>query len=73
MRNFTDTVDDADLIQRPQIWRKAAMHTQHAAIDQCTKRQVIKNFSAVTPRICVAILALTFVVEPIHLRTRRPL
>jgi hypothetical protein len=43
------------------------MHTQHPAVHQRRQREIIKNFRAIPPSVCISILSLAFVVEPVHL------
>jgi hypothetical protein len=43
------------------------MHTKYPPIHNSAQREVIKHIAAVPPHVPAAILALTLVVEPIHL------
>ena len=67
MRDLAHTVDDADLVQRAQVGREAAVDAEDAAIDGCAEREVVKHLSAVPPRVGVTILALALVIEPVDL------
>lgn len=47
------------------------MHAEHPPVDDGRECEVVKDVSAVSPRICVAVLALALIEEPIHLRKVR--
>jgi len=42
------------------------VNTENAAFDDCANSEVVKNFSAVLPRVCIAILAQDFIVETVN-------
>jgi hypothetical protein len=44
------------------------MDAKYAAIYDGTQRKIIEDFAAPAPHVAAAVLALTFVVEPVYLR-----
>ena len=43
------------------------MNAQHPPIDDSCQVEVVENLTAALPDICIAILPLTFIIEPIDL------
>lgn len=67
MGNLYPPVDSAYLIDSLDLWRKSTVNTKHLSIDDCSERQVIEYFCAVFPGVGVAILAIDFIEESVHL------
>lgn len=67
MRHFLCTCNDADLIQRSDVWTQTTVDAKHPTINDGGKIQVIEDLTATLPNVGVAILALTFVVEAVNL------
>lgn len=58
----------AYLINTLEIRTETSMNTEHPAVNDRAEREVIKHFAAPAPDIAASVLALAFVVEPVHLR-----
>jgi len=68
VRHFLLAVDRAYLVYARQVRAQAAMHTEHASVDNGAEREVVEDLAAVAPDVRGAVLALAFVVEAVHLR-----
>jgi hypothetical protein len=56
------------LVDSLQHGAQAAMDAENAAVDDGAQREIIKDFATPAPHVAAAILALTLVVESVHLR-----
>ena len=68
VRHLLLAVDDADLVQRVDGRAQAAVHGEHAVLDDRRQRQVVKHLGAVPPHVDRAVLAQALVVKAVHLR-----
>lgn len=67
VRDLNSPVDGSDLVDGLDLWGEAAVDAQDLAVNDCSQRQIIKYFSAVFPRVGVAILSVDLVEEAVHL------
>lgn len=65
MRNLNSSFKESDLVERLDIGGKSSMNTEDTAFNHCTDAEVIENFSAVLPGVCVAVLPDDFVVKTV--------
>ena len=68
MRNLLVSLDQPDLIQRPDLWGQTTVDTEDLAVDEGRNREKIKDFATIFPDIAVPVLVLTLVVEPVDLQ-----
>ena len=55
------------LVYGLQRGAEAAVHAEHAAVDDGAEREVVEDLAAPAPHVRGAVLALTFVVEAVYL------
>ena len=67
MRHFLLAVDLSDFVERGDARAQTSMHAENAFVNDGSKGQEIKNFSAVAPYIHGPVLAEAFVVEAVDL------
>ena len=68
VRNLLVSLDQPDLIQRPDLWGQTTVDTEDLTIDEGRNREKIKYFATIFPDIAVPVLVLTLVVEPVDLQ-----
>ena len=57
MRNFAESVDNLDLVNRVDRRRQATMHAKDLVVDDDRERQEIEHVGEVVPDVGVAVLA----------------
>lgn len=67
VRNLLGSGDDPDLINSPDLRTEAAVHTQNGPIDNGSEDKEVEYLAASLPHRGVAILCLTFLIEPVDL------
>lgn len=67
VRNLLGSGDDPDLINSPDLRAEATVHTQNGPIHNGSEDKEVENLAACLPNRGVAILCLTFLVEPVNL------
>lgn len=67
VRNLLGSGDDPDLINSPDLGAEATVHTQNGPIHNGGKDEEVEHLAACLPNRGVAVLCLTFFVEPIDL------
>lgn len=68
MRNLLSSGDNPDLIDGPDLGAETAVDTKDGAVHNRSENQEIKHLATCLPNRCVAVLCLTFLVEPVYLR-----
>jgi len=68
VRHLDLAVQHADLVQRVDGGRQAAVHAEDAVLDERGEREVVKDVDAVAPHVDGAVLAQALVVEAVDLR-----
>lgn len=67
MRDFLRSGDNSYLIECPDFWGKASVHTQHLAVNDGGQSEEIEDLAAGLPDTGVAIFLLAFFVEAVYL------
>ena len=67
MRDLLVPLDEADLVQGPDVGREAAVDAEDLAVDERGDGEHIEDLAAVAPHVTVAVLVLALVIEPIDL------
>ena len=64
-------LDEADLVQGPDVGREAAVDTEDLAVNERGDGEHVEHLAAVAPHVTVAVLVLALVVETIDLRNKK--
>ena len=65
MREFHASFKESDLVKSLDIWGQTGMNAENSAFNDSGDAEVIKNFSAVLPGVCITILSDGLVVEAV--------
>jgi uncharacterized protein (DUF305 family) len=57
MRDFAETVDDLDLVNRMNARAETAMHTEDLIVDDTAQREVVEHIREVVPHCRVAVFS----------------
>lgn len=66
VRNFHPSIDKSHLIDGLDLWGEASVDAENLAFDNCADSKVIEDFSAVLPRVGIAVLSNGLIVESVH-------
>lgn len=65
MRDFSEPVDDLDLIYAVYAWAKSSMDAEDSIVNDARERQIVKHVCEMVPYGGVAVFPATFCVEAI--------
>ena len=68
MRHLLNPIERADIVERVDAGRQAAVQTEDLVVDERGQGQVVEQVGKVLPHVGVAVLAQAFVVEAVDLR-----
>jgi hypothetical protein len=58
----------SDLVKSLDIWRQTCMYAENSAFNDSSDAEVIENFSAVLPGVCITILSNGLIVKAVSRR-----
>lgn len=65
MRNFNFSINSSDLINGLDLRAQTSMNTECFSVNNGTYGKIVKDLSAVLPRIRISIFPVDFIIEPI--------
>ena len=66
MGNLHSSYKEADLVKCLDVRRETTMDAEDFTLDYCSNTEVVENFAAVFPRVCISVLANSLVIESVH-------
>lgn len=69
MRNFLNAVQLADLVQSVNAWGKAAVKTENLALNDSSKRKVVKKLCEYFPHVGIPVLSEALIIKTITKKT----
>jgi len=67
VRHLLYSIERANMVERVDRRRQAAVQTEYLALDERGERQIVEQVREELPDVCVAVLAKALVVETVHL------
>jgi hypothetical protein len=68
MWEFHASFKQSDLVKGLDIWRQTSVYTENSAFNDSGDAEVIEDFSAVLPGVCIAILSNSLIIKAVSSR-----
>ena len=66
MWDFLSPFNQSDLVHGLNVWRQTTVNAKDLSLYHCSNSQVVKHLCAVLPRVGIAILSDSFIVEAVN-------